>query len=221
MAATDTHNLYNPNMSITNTSGNYSTSEPDKPVRYVSFWDAARFANWLTNGQPTGAQGNGTTEDGMYNLGGVTNPTNGSVSRQLDFSLGQNGVAITSENEWYKAAYYDGNGGYTLYPTQSNTAPTTENPPGGANSANFFGGPGTVTDVGAYTNSGSHYGTFDQGGNVWEWNDEILFTSTRGLRGGSFGGSGNDLQSSGRNDFNPARWDQRRRIPRLQPRAHS
>ena len=26
----------------------------NKPVNYVSFWDAARFANWLTNGQGSG-----------------------------------------------------------------------------------------------------------------------------------------------------------------------
>ena len=45
----------------------------DRPVNYVSFWDAARFANWLHNGQPTGAQGAGTTEDGAYiNVGNQT-----------------------------------------------------------------------------------------------------------------------------------------------------
>ena len=38
----------------------------NRPVNYVSFWDAARFANWLHNGQPTGAQGPGTTEGGAY-----------------------------------------------------------------------------------------------------------------------------------------------------------
>ena len=181
MAATDTHNLYNPNMSITNTSGNYSTSEPDKPVRYVSFWDAARFANWLTNGQPTGAQGNGTTEDGMYNLGGDTNPPNPIVSRQLDFSLGQNGVAVASENEWYKAAYYVGSGSYFFYPTQKFSPWVT------TSEANFDDSVGTVTDVGTYSGFPSHYGTFDQGGNVREWNDAIFFGNSRGRRGGSFG----------------------------------
>jgi len=39
--------------------------------------------------------------------------------------------------------------------------------------------------VGAYTNSGSHYGTFDQGGNVEEWNDAIVGPS-RVVRGASF-----------------------------------
>jgi len=38
------------------------------PVNFVSFLDAARFANWLHNGQPTGAQDDTTTEDGAYTL---------------------------------------------------------------------------------------------------------------------------------------------------------
>ena len=38
----------------------------DKPVVYVSFFDAMRFTNWLENGQPTGAQDASTTEDGVY-----------------------------------------------------------------------------------------------------------------------------------------------------------
>ena len=28
----------------------------NRPVNYVNFWDAARFANWLHNGQPVGPQ---------------------------------------------------------------------------------------------------------------------------------------------------------------------
>lgn len=38
--------------------------------------------------------------------------------RQFAFSLGEDGVAIASENKWYNAAYYDGNGNYFDYPTQ-------------------------------------------------------------------------------------------------------
>jgi hypothetical protein len=200
VAATDTHGLYDSRMAITNTGSTYSTSEPDKPVRYISFWDAARFANWLTNGQPTGAQGPGTTEDGMYNLGGVTNPSNTSVTRQLDFSLGQNGVAVASEDEWYKAAYFSGvnsgddadnatpnDEGYWLFPTQSNSFPTATGPNAtDANSANYLNAVGTVTDVGGYAIAESHYGTFDQAGNLNEWTDTIVSSTTRQLRGGHF-----------------------------------
>ena len=50
----------------------------NRPVTYVSWGDAARFCNWLHNGQPTGqltedpAQGAGLTEDGSYYLNGAT-----------------------------------------------------------------------------------------------------------------------------------------------------
>ena len=45
-----------------------------------------------------------------------------------------------------------------------------------------------TTEIGAYltTPSQSAYGTFDQGGNVWEWNEGILFGTSRGLRGNAF-----------------------------------
>ncbi|MFP4156315.1 MAG: formylglycine-generating enzyme family protein [Opitutales bacterium] len=201
-ATTDAHALYNSNMGSnthgginqSGTSGSFSYSVKsgfeNKPVNFVSFWDAARFSNWLTNGG-----GSGDTETGMYNLNGTTNPTNNTVTRQLDFSLGQNGVAIASENEWYKAAYYDGSGSYSLYPTQSNSITTAD--------ANYDNSVGTVTDVGAYAGDPSHYGTFDQGGNVWEWNDAIVSTSTRVMRGGSFSDIDFSLQSSSRPSLNP------------------
>jgi len=171
------------------------TNMGNKPVNFVSWFDAARFTNWLHNGQ-----GSGSTETGAYTL---NNATSGIVTKNVEAI-----VWIPSENEWYKAAYYDptlndGDGGYWLYPTQSNTAPTqaTVNSVGdvtnpGMNVANYDGSKwtGGVTTVGS-AESASHYGTFDQGGNVWEWNDAII-GSSRGLRGGSFNNPDNDLRSS-------------------------
>ena len=42
------------------------------PISYVTWGDAARFCNWLQNGQPTGSEGTGTTETGAYTLNGDT-----------------------------------------------------------------------------------------------------------------------------------------------------
>jgi hypothetical protein len=54
-----------------------------------------------------------------------------------------------------------------------------------------------LTDVGAYgANSDSFYGTNDQGGNVWEWNDAVVSGSTRGLRGSSWRNGDANMASS-------------------------
>jgi formylglycine-generating enzyme required for sulfatase activity len=181
----------------------------NKPVNYVSWYDAARFANWMNNGQ-----GAGSTETGAYTLSSGPLPTRNTNST----------IWLPSENEWYKAAYYDPSAGgppgadnYWLYPTRSDSAPTVAtataigdvgNP--GTNVANYLlganwnGQNGNVTTVGtAGAGSASYYGTFEQGGNVWEWNEAII-SSSRGLRGGSFlGFGGSVLQSSARNGTNP------------------
>jgi sulfatase modifying factor 1 len=61
--------------------------------------------------------------------------------------------------------------------------------------------------VGAYDAkpSDSAYGTFDQGGNLLEWNETpIGLFPYRGLRGGDFGGPVDNLHASFRYSEDPA-----------------
>lgn len=208
VAADDTNGLYSTDMDSDATFGGITRSGipgsysyaakagfENMPVTYVSFWDAARFSNWLQNGQPTGAQTVLTTEDGAYTLTPAAIAAN-SVLRNPTAS-----VFLPSEDEWYKAAYYDPIAElYYDYPTGTNTtidcaAPEVDT----GNSANCYpyaDPTGTLTDVGAYALSDSPSGTFDQGGNVYEWHEQIKFDTDRGLRGGAWSGDWSNLDAS-------------------------
>jgi formylglycine-generating enzyme required for sulfatase activity len=180
----------------------YDYPYDNKPVVFVSIGDVMRFANWLHNGQPTGPPSATTTEDGAYTL-------NGAYGDFAIASVSRNPGArwwLPDENEWYKAAYFDPDAGvYYDFPAGTNTVPNNNQPSADTgNSANFYDpARGTTfydiccqkTDAGAYTLSASPYGTFDQGGNVWEWNERLFIdpvfpeNTVRGMRGGDSGES--------------------------------
>jgi sulfatase modifying factor 1 len=109
VAATDTYALFQPGgITRSGSSGSYTYSaeagREDKPVNSVSFYDALRFANWLHNGQPTGAQDSTTTEDGAYTM--IVEDYLSDPPILITRNPGAI-VFLTSEDEWYKAAYYD------------------------------------------------------------------------------------------------------------------
>ena len=168
-----------------------------RPICWVSWFDAARFANWMNNG----ADDNASTESGAYDLSGYKNK--GIVGKSVGAKWW-----IPSENEWYKAAYYSPKyknvGGYYNYPTQNDTVPRMGPPPGLPNSANFndyYKTKGNVlTPVGAYTSSPSYYGTFDQGGLLWQWTDGE-YPPNRIVRGGSFSYGLTPLSKTIRRDY--------------------
>lgn len=228
VAKTDTYGLYDIKMDTdtyslgcnikrSNSDGSYSYSVAsdwaNRPVNCVSWGDAARFTNWLHNGQPTGEQSLSTTEDGAYYLNGaMTASALLAVSRKPGAKW-----VIPTEDEWYKAAYYDPNklgaAGYWDYPTKSDTEPSavlsaTTDP---GNSATWWPGSDTIgppyyrTEVGAHENSASAYGTFDQGGNVMEWTEAVGSVDaypSHVLRGGWCGPDPNyGLRSSSRTEI--------------------
>jgi formylglycine-generating enzyme required for sulfatase activity len=221
VAATDTYGLYDTNLVFelgchikqTGSWGSYTYSVAsdwaNRPVNYVSWGDAARFANWLHNGQPTGVQNAGTTEDGSYYLNGaMSDGALLAVTREADWKW-----AITSEDEWYKAAYYNSaTATYYDYPTSTNSVPSNDlTTPDGGNNANFWhngltiGSPYNRTEAGEFELSESPYGTFDQGGNVFEWNEATVLGLYRGMRGGEFYGSSvGDLHASHRARYGPS-----------------
>jgi sulfatase modifying factor 1 len=232
-AKSDPYSLYSPSMASnlnsagiarTGVAGSYTysivgpagatpsgaNSPGNRPVTFVTWFDAARFANWMHNGQLSGTASAMSTEFGAYTL--IVGQTSGTApARNPDAKF-----FIPTLDQWYKAAYYKGgstNAGYWKYPTQSDQRPG--NIVGsGLNQANYridstlilsvtqsnviSSGQNYLTNVGAFSNSPGPYGTFDQGGNVWEWNDLSGSPSVmRGFRGGGWGRIGlDDLETS-------------------------
>ena len=210
VADADPNSLYDASMGTssggiarTGTSGSYSYSASPgrgaRAVNFISFYDALRFANWLHNGQPVGAQGSATTEDGSYTI-----TTLGLTLNSISRNPGAN-VFLTSEDEWYKAAYYDGGSdSFYDYANHGDAQVVCGLPGPGPSKANCGNVVGGVTAVGAYMEAMSPNGTFDQGGNLLEWNESKSGSSKRVLRSGSFdAGNPVSLSAASRTTGNP------------------
>lgn len=190
-----------------NKEGNYfyfvTPGRKDLPITCVSFFNAARFCNWLENRQPSGAEGPLTTEDGSYLI-----EENSCTQRA------QAHWFIPTESEFYKAAYYhkEDPSHYWSYATQSDTPPGNsvapeDNQKGSLQkNANYCihekpaisfpneSRSADLTPVGIFMGSPGPFGTYDMSGNVYQWTVEqykgaskkqCMVTSSLMLRGGS------------------------------------
>ncbi|QEG35360.1 SUMF1/EgtB/PvdO family nonheme iron enzyme [Bythopirellula goksoeyrii] len=138
----------------------------NKPATSISWFDAARFVNWLntSTGNTPAYKFDANGNQQLWAVGDVGyDPNNLFRNRNARYFL-------PSVDEWHKAAYYDPKGEvYYDYATGSDTPPipvargTTEG------TAVFFQnlsiGPADITQAGGL----SVYGTMGQGGNVYEW----------------------------------------------------
>lgn len=186
------------------------------PVTYVCWYDAVRFANWLQNGQGTGDTESGTYTIivGGSNFGYVTSPD--VTTRATWGAANPHWVLPSENEWYKAAYHQPAAQGgdvdnYWTYATATNDVPHSDNPASLAyptNSGNFYRNDGVangvddgyavtglttyvstqnyLTSVGAYTQSHSFYGTFDQGGNVLEWNETDVLPGGMypGARGG-------------------------------------
>ena len=175
----------------------------DVPINYVSWFDAARFCNWVQHGCPRGNEDDSTTETGAYTLKGQCDGVLVNVNEKAQYY-------IPSENQWYKAAYYDGNRGYHEYPTKSGLLPGSTIG-GEGDQANYNNATvetpykeSSLTPIDLFKGTESYYGACDMGGNVWEWNTTAIsfFGKIKTeARGGSFQSPSSDLRKESKSFF--------------------
>jgi formylglycine-generating enzyme required for sulfatase activity len=171
-------NIYNAlsgGPSITYTSlASYGGNGPDKPAGGVTWNEAARFVNWLNTSNGYSAAYKFTTGGFNDNIALWTNGDSG-YDPANPFRNSNAYYFLPSEDEWYKAAYYDpnksGGAGYWDYATGSDSVPTAVS--SGTTSGTAVFGQAPATGPAIITNAGglSPYGTMAQNGNVGEWHE--------------------------------------------------
>ena len=182
----------------------------NQPSANINWYQAAAFTNWLntSTGHVAAYQLNaGLTALTVWSSGDAWQVGGENLYRNKDAYY-----FLTSENEWYKAAYQKNDGvtpNYWDYPTASNSAPTAVGSGTGAGTAVYNGVTGVPASV--FSDGGlSAYGTMGQGGNVFEWMetayDGINNSSSelRGVRGGNWNLAESYLRSSRRSTYAPS-----------------
>jgi formylglycine-generating enzyme required for sulfatase activity len=147
-----------------------------QPTNEVSWYEALQFCNYLTSGDKS---------QGVYQFSGDNaNPGDFvGIDRAAALATYDTIYCLPTEDEWYKAAYYKPDGsGYSLYTNGLNTVPAADN------GWNYFGGLYDAPwDVGTGTQEQNR--TFDMMGNVWEWNETLIYpfgAFPRGVRGSAY-----------------------------------
>jgi formylglycine-generating enzyme required for sulfatase activity len=181
-----------------------------QPAANISWYEAAAFVNFLnTNSGKTAAYAL-TFSNSQWSMA-LWSSEQAWTAGGTNLYRNKNAFYfLPSENEWYKAAYYNAAGtNYFLYPTASSSAPgwvASGTEAGTAVYKNAASVPALVDSAGGL----SPYGTMGQGGNVYEWN-ESAFAGTnsssseaRAVRGGGWFDDVIFLRSSFRGSIGPA-----------------
>lgn len=174
--------------------GNVGTWSESQPTASATWYEAAKFANWLTSGDAL---------IGAYNFSDATTFTG--VDRTSALNTYGTIYVLPTDDEWYKAAYFKNDGsGYTLYAT-GDSAPTA------GSDTNYNSFSTSPWDVG--TGTVENNGTYDMGGNVAEWTESAYdgtldsLSENRTMRSGAWNVNVNGVKSSNRSSTNPVTTD--------------
>lgn len=159
----------------------YGGNGANRPATGISWNEAARFVNWLNTSTGHAAAYKFTTNGANDNIS-LWQAGDAGFDANNPYRNSNAHYFLPSEDEWYKAAYFDGStGAYYNYANGSDTAPT-------AVSGGTASGTAVASDIGGagpadITNAGglSPYGTMAQDGNVWEWLESAFTAPNDGV----------------------------------------
>ena len=179
-----------------------NSSTVNKPGTGISWYEAAKYVNWLNTNQ--GYQKAYNFVGGTFALWSAGD-AGYNANNMFRNSLAQ--YVIASRDEWYKGAYGKADGSWSNFPNGSNSPPTKTAGGTVANTAVYSGqaGPADINNAGGL----SSYGTMGQGGNVWELNETAydgnndIAGEIREIRGGVWNDSIGFLEASSRSTLNP------------------
>jgi formylglycine-generating enzyme required for sulfatase activity len=163
------------------TTGSGRTVGINAPASKISLYEAMKYCNWLTTGD---------TNSGYYsNSGGGVYVANALSHNAYAIANGTT-YFIPTQDEWYKAAFWTGNG-YSNYANGTSTAPVKDGGTIGWNYDSANSSPNYVRDAAFGTIEQN--GTLNMMGNVEEW----IENSGGITRGGNFLDSSSWLGRSG------------------------
>jgi hypothetical protein len=182
----------------------------NQPAANINWYEAAAFVNFLNTNSGKTAAYDLTFSSGRWSMALWSSEQAWTAGGTNLYRNKDAFYFLPSENEWYKAAYYNPAGSdYFLYPTASSSVPTAVASGTGAGSAVYDGVdsvPATVDSAGGL----SPYGTMGQGGNIFEWNESAVDGSnsssdgSRAVRGGFWSFSESALRSSFQDASDPS-----------------
>jgi sulfatase modifying factor 1 len=180
----------NGNENYWNTAG--KTVGANAPAVRVTWYEAAKYCNWLTTG-------NALTGAYQFNGGGTLTNT---MTRSQILATSSLYYVLPTLDEWYKAAYFKPDGsGYTLYANGTSNANTP--PTQGAGGWNY----GTAAQTWIVGSSAvEQNGTYDMMGNVFEWTEtftEIVGTTYAIRLGGRYSSDETFMRSSNQSQTVP------------------
>ena len=197
-----------------------------QPAATISWYKAAAFVNFLNTSSGKTAAYN-LTYSGSWSMALWSSDqawTAGGINRYRNKDAY---YFLPSENEWYKAAYYNAAGtNYFLFPSAASGGVSGLGPSFGMSGRPIAVASGTNAGTAVYNGSAtipaitnpaivdnagglSAYGTMGQGGNVWEWTESAYDglnnspSEQRTVRGGSWDSGEHKLRSTLRENVDP------------------